>query len=131
MSTWERVEHDEVDVSCVATYVDMALAVLRDQARDLVLVGPLRAAKRWLADLANSGGPDLRVNAHVKVAEEARELAEDPSPEEWADVAIALVGTALGHGWSVATLAAAVRDKVEVNRARTWVEKPDGTWRHE
>lgn len=89
----------------------------------------LSAASCWLNALAD-GGPDLRVKAHVKAAHEAAELAEDPNLEEWADVAICLVGTALHHGWDTEDLAAAVMAKVEVNAARTWGPTPDGSWQH-
>ncbi len=89
----------------------------------------LSDAARWLIALADDG-PDLRINAHIKAAHEASELAADPSPEEWADVAICLVGTALGQGWDVDILTAAVRDKVAVNAGRRWQQEPDGTWQH-
>ena len=89
----------------------------------------LTRAARWLNRLALDG-PDLRVNAHRKAAHEAQELADDPSLEEFADVLICLVGTALAHGWTEDDVAAAVLDKVAVNSARTWAQEPDGTWQH-
>lgn len=89
----------------------------------------LQDAAAWLVTLADNG-PDLMANAHRKAAHEAVELAAEPTPEEWADVAICLVGTALGQGWDVSMLADAVAAKVRVNRARTWRQEPDGTWQH-
>lgn len=55
------------------------------------LVVALTDVATWLTELA-CDGPDLCVNAHLKTAHEARELAQDANPEEWADVAICLVG---------------------------------------
>lgn len=89
----------------------------------------LSGAAHWLNALAD-GGPDLRVKAHLKAAHEAAELAEEPSLEEWADVAICLVGTALQHGWTTDDLAEAVKSKVAVNAKRTWGQTPDGSWQH-
>lgn len=90
----------------------------------------LSSAAHWLDALA-ADGPDLRVNAHLKAAHEAQELADDPSPIEAADVLICLVGTALHQGWTVSDLAHAVAHKVRVNAARTWAQQPDGTWQAE
>lgn len=86
-------------------------------------------AAEWLDGLA-SAGPDLRVNAHRKVAHEAQEFAENPCVEEFADVIICLVGAAFHHGWSETDIARAIEAKVAVNRARTWKQEPDGTWQH-
>lgn len=90
----------------------------------------LSSAADWLNELADNG-PDLRVNAHLKAAHEARELADDPTPIEAADVLICLVGTALQQGWTMGDLAHAVSHKVRVNATRTWVRQPDGTWQHD
>ena len=60
----------------------------------------------------------------------AQELADDPSPEEAADLLICLVGICLSHGWTVGDLADAVEAKVVVNAARRWSQQPDGTWQH-
>lgn len=89
----------------------------------------LTGAATWLSDLA-AEGTDLCALAHVKAAEEASELAETPTLEEWADVAICLVGVALGQHWTLPELAAAVRYKVAVNRDRVWERESNGTWRH-
>lgn len=93
------------------------------------LSAALNGAAHWLNTLAEDG-PDLRVKAHVKAAHEAAELAEEPSLEEWADVAITLVGTALHHGWGTGQLADAVTAKVAVNAERTWGQTEDGSWQH-
>lgn len=93
------------------------------------LAEALADAASWLNDLAEHG-PDLRIHAHIKTAHEAQELAADPSVDEAADVLICIVGTALQRHWSTEELADAVAAKVAVNRARTWAQQPDGTWRH-
>lgn len=95
----------------------------------VALASALSGAAHWLNALADDG-PDLRVYAHRKAAHEAAELAEAPSPEEWADVAITLVGTALHHGWDTGLLADAVMAKVAINAKRTWGQTPDGSWQH-
>lgn len=95
-----------------------------------LLFGVLEA-QRWLAWLVEQGGPDLTVNAHLKVLSEAREFADAPSVEEAADVLIALVGALTHLGVSIEDFGAAVRDKVWVNSLRTWVRQADGTWQHE
>lgn len=65
----------------------------------------------------------------LKAGQEMVEFLLDPSPEEAADVVIALVGyvNALGrpHG-----LEAEVIAKYHVNRGRAWVRLGDGTYRH-
>lgn len=93
------------------------------------LATALSGAAHWLNALADDG-PDLRIKAHVKAAHEAVELAEEPSLEELADVAICLVGTSLHHGWSSDDVAAAIIAKVKVNSQRTWGKTPDGSWQH-
>lgn len=94
------------------------------------LTAALTAASDWLRELRESG-PDLTENAHRKTAHEAVELAANPTLEEWADVAICLVGTAIGQRWELGELARAVAVKVAVNRGRRWVQQSDGTWQHE
>lgn len=98
-------------------------------AENDALTEALSRAAHWLNALADEG-PDLRINAHIKAAHEARELADDPCPMEFADVLICLVGTALHHGWMVGDIARAVAHKVRINAARTWEQQPDGTWQH-
>jgi hypothetical protein len=93
------------------------------------MAAALELAAVWLNHLA-AGGPDLRINAHRKTAHEAQELAEHPTPEEWADVAICLVGTALAQGWDADVLADAIAAKVAVNARRRWQQEPNGTWQH-
>jgi predicted house-cleaning noncanonical NTP pyrophosphatase (MazG superfamily) len=86
-------------------------------------------AQMWFADLAGQG-IDLTGNAHLKVLHEATEFAEDPSLEEAADVLISLLGAIVQQGRSIDSLAAAVRAKMAVNRARTWHQLEDGTYQH-
>jgi len=88
------------------------------------------AASNWFLDTRDLHGVDLMVNAHRKVSAEGAELAADPSLDEWADVFIALVGVAGQNAWTAGDLTRAVRAKVEVNRSRTWLEQPDGTFQH-
>lgn len=115
-----------------ATSIARSMRAERRNARGritLTLDLAFTQAADWLNRLAESG-PDLTVNAHRKTAHEAQELAEEPSLEEFADVVICLVGTALHHGWSEAEVARAVMSKVSINSARTWAQEPDGTWQH-
>lgn len=89
-----------------------------------------QAACRWLNRLAASGGPDLRVNAHRKTANEAQEFADEPCLDEAADVFIALIAAVIHMRHTPADLATAVEAKVAVNRQRSWVRLLDGTWQH-
>lgn len=89
----------------------------------------LSDSARWLIALADDG-PNLTLNAHKKAVHEAQELAERPSLEELADVAICLVGVAVRHGWTADDIAHAVRQKNGVNSRRRWFQLKDGTWQH-
>lgn len=89
-----------------------------------------RYAHRWLEWL-REWGPDLTVTAATKVVREARELEDDPSLEELADVLIGLVGVASHHGWSLEQIADAVVAKTSINVQRSWVQQDDGTWQHD
>jgi hypothetical protein len=95
----------------------------------------------WVAALRTQG-IDLTSNAHLKVLEEAKEYAEDPSIEEAADVFISLIASLASKGVSgydlaLASkgvsgydLALAVEMKMVTNRSRTWKEQTDGTYHH-
>jgi hypothetical protein len=112
--------------------VDKELADMLRRGQEVVrLARSLWQAAEWLRELRDSGGPDLTVYAHRKTAHEAEELAAFPTVGEWADVAICLVGTAIGQHWSPDVLAEAVERVVEQNRARSWAQQADGTWQHE
>lgn len=97
--------------------------------RGKALAEALQTAGEWLVDL-RVDGPDLTEYAHRKTALEAQELADNPTVEEWADVAICLVGTAIGQRWTLLQLAEAVACKVAQNRLRVWQQQLDGTWQH-
>jgi hypothetical protein len=87
-------------------------------------------ARAWTAALMVQE-IDLRTNAHLKVAHEGQEYADNPSLEEAADVFISLFVSMAHHGWTNADLANAVWDKMAVNRERTWYKKADGTYQHD
>lgn len=89
----------------------------------------LAAAADWLFQLRETG-IDLTKTAHLKTPHEAAEFAEDPTPEEAADVIITIVGAAIHHGWSKRDLTEAIARKVTVNSRRTWVRQADGTFQH-
>lgn len=86
-------------------------------------------AQDWLMDRLEAG-QDLFTTAHLKAVHEAQEFADEPSLDEMADVIMCLAGAALQRGWTLADVAGALRDKVMVNRARTWAMNEDGTWSH-
>lgn len=85
---------------------------------------------RWLTDLVENGGPDLRINAHRKALNEAHEFADEPCLEEAADVVLCVIGALDYQGFSLNDLALAIGRKVEINRARQWDQQADGTWQH-
>jgi NTP pyrophosphatase (non-canonical NTP hydrolase) len=67
-------------------------------------------------------------SAFLKMFSEIGEVVEDPtSPGEWADVFIMLLDLAHMHHID---LPKAIRDKLEVNRGRTWRPGPMGAFRH-
>lgn len=62
----------------------------------------------------------------LHLAEEAHEVAEDPSDIiEWADCTILLLDGLRKAGFTTDDLYQAVLKKMEINKARKW-EKPDG-----
>ena len=69
--------------------------------------------------------------AHVKLAHEAHEFADEPSMEELADVMICIAGAMVQRDWKWDDLTKAIDAKMKVNYARTWTRLADGTWRHE
>lgn len=83
----------------------------------------------WFDDLRERG-LDLTLKAHLKTVEEAGELADALSIEEYADVVICLTAVALGQHWSVGEIAAAIKAKNQTNRDRVWEQMADGTWHH-
>lgn len=81
---------------------------------------------RFVDDVIPSNAEDYA----LKALHEAEELVAAPTPEEAADVLICLMGWAhrSGHGWDDVLTAA--EQKMQVNFARSWRQKPDGTWQH-
>lgn len=63
---------------------------------------------------------------HLK--EEIDELAENPDGEEWADCMFLLLAISDRAGIDRAV---ALERKLAINRARTWIEQPDGSFRHD
>ena len=134
------IEADNVKALTASAQADAGFA-MNDYYTRLTLLSMLNAEEgvsslerafsdgaHWLKALAVDG-PDLTATAHIKAAEEGAELAEDPCLEEWADVALCLLGTALAQGWDLDELGAAVQKKVEINKQRTWHQEPNGSWR--
>lgn len=79
---------------------------------------------------ANAAIPDRTpASALIKMFEEVGELSKDlSSPGEYADVLIMILDLAHMHG---VDLAQAVRDKMKINRLRTWTRTETGTYQHE
>lgn len=90
------------------------------------LLAEMDAAGDWVSRFHRNGG----AGQHLKVAKEAAEFAQAPSLEEAADILISFSGSARLEGWDWPSLAQAVRDKMAINRARTWAQLDDGTWQH-
>ena len=79
---------------------------------------------------ANAAIPDRTpASALIKMFEEVGELSKDlRSSGEYADVLIMILDLAHMHG---VDLEKAVRDKMEINRSRTWTRTETGTYQHE
>lgn len=94
------------------------------------LLTGLDEAADWFLELRGQG-IDMLPTAHLKMADEAAEAAAAPDDiVEVADVLICAVAHALNQGWTIEDLGAAVRSKMERNRARTWTQTTNGTWQH-
>lgn len=78
---------------------------------------------------ANSVFPDRKPqSALLKLFEETGELVKDPSDaSEYADIFIMLLDLADMHGVDVVK---AIRDKLALNRQRTWTKTATGTLQH-
>lgn len=63
----------------------------------------------------------------LKAVQEMQEFIKEPSPEEAADVVIALLVWFWQNGWS---LGAYVLRKMQINRARRWTQLPSGHFQH-
>jgi NTP pyrophosphatase (non-canonical NTP hydrolase) len=68
-------------------------------------------------------------SALLKLFEEVGELVKDPhSPGEYADICIMVFDLAHMHG---VDLASAIKEKMQINKARTWRVTATGTLQHE
>ena len=56
-----------------------------------------------------------------------QEFLDEPSPEEGADVATALINWFAANGWDLAEY---IRRKNDINVGRTWVQLPSGHFQH-
>lgn len=91
----------------------------------------LKEIFRWFIELRDDHGVNLAAAPiGTKALKEAQELVDNPCLEECADVIIAACGAAftLGHSWM--ELFFEVQRKLRVNRGRTWLQLPDGTYQH-
>ena len=85
---------------------------------------------RQVVDWADWAFPERTpTSALIKLYEEIGELSRDlRSPGEYADVFIMVLDLAHMHGVDVAR---AIRDKIEINRRRTWSRTTLGTYQHD
>ena len=85
---------------------------------------------REVVDWADNAIPErTAASALIKMFEEIGELTKDlRSPGEYADVMIMLLDLAHMHEVDIGQ---AVRDKMAVNRSRTWAITETGTYQHE
>ena len=66
----------------------------------------------------------------TKFREEVDEFTAAPSLEEAVDALVCLVGWAHRSGHALEDLAVAGEAKLEINRARRWQRRADGTYKH-
>lgn len=92
-------------------------------------VGEIEELTQEVVQWANSAFPDRKPqSALLKLFEETGELVRDPSDAgEYADIFIMLFDLADMHGVDVAK---AIRDKLALNRQRTWTKTATGTLQH-
>lgn len=79
---------------------------------------------------ANHQFPNRKANETLAklVLEEIPELAKTPTADEFADILILVLD--LGYLLEI-DLEKAIRDKIQINRARSWIKDPKvGYWRH-
>lgn len=84
----------------------------------------------WFSELEKEGVRITQGRTGTKLRDEAQEFYDEPSLEEGADVFISLLGACFSEGWTAHDLAVAVIAKMKINRTRTWIEQPDGTYQH-
>lgn len=97
----------------------------------MMLDGVAVDVRMWLHHLKEGTGIDLATGkTPLKVMHEAEEFAAEPSLEEAADVFISLIAACTYFGWHPDDLARAARDKMEINKKRSWTQLPDGTYQH-
>ena len=90
----------------------------------------IRQLTDQIVQWADSVFPDRKPeSALLKLFEEVGELVRDPAnPGEYADICIMVFDLANMHGID---LAAAIRQKIEVNRNRVWRKTQTGTLQHD
>lgn len=92
--------------------------------------GEIELLSNGIVEWADKVFPDRTPSsAFLKFFREIGELIDDPTKaDEYADICIMLFDLAKMHG---VDLAAAIRDKMKVNRGRTWAKGAFGTYQHE
>ena len=84
-----------------------------------------REVVEWADSVFPDRGPE---SALLKLFEETGELVKDPrAAGEYADICIMIFDLAHMHG---VDLAQAIRDKLALNRSRTWMKTATGTLQH-
>ena len=93
------------------------------------MAGEIEELTQEVVQWANSAFPDRKPqSALLKLFEETGELVKDPSDaSEYADIFIMLLDLADMHGVDVVK---AIRDKLALNRQRTWTKTATGTLQH-
>lgn len=95
----------------------------------VVQAGDIQTLTNEIVTWADSVFPDRQPqSALLKLFEETGELVRDPSSAgEYADICIMVFDLANMHG---VDLAQAIREKLEINRARVWNRTSTGTLQH-
>jgi hypothetical protein len=87
-----------------------------------------------IGNLAKTTFTDATSKEHLtKALGEVQEAIDAPKSKrlmEYADVIHCIVAAASRDGYSADDLDAAVWAKLAINRQRTWVKMPDGTYQH-
>jgi hypothetical protein len=88
----------------------------------------LAQAERNVLDWWFTMDPDREATREpLKAIQEMKEFIEEPSPEEAADIVIALIVWFWQNGWSLPVY---VWRKMTINRNRSWVKLPSGHYQH-
>lgn len=88
----------------------------------------LDAAERNVVEWWQGMDPERKASRKpLKAVQEMQEFIDQPSPEEAADVVIALIAWFWQNGWSLSSY---VIRKMAINRARRWAQLPSGHYQH-